>query len=123
MKVTIKQLYEANVPLTYLLKSPLMTKLGDKVTAKFNKVISEVTIPIQKHSFAMQDLIKEMGKDMGDSRFEIPEDKVDEFKERKAVLESQEIEIDIPEFTLEEFTTSIIPADHLRYLQDWMIKV
>ena len=123
MKVTIKQLYDANVPLTHLLRSPLLPKLGDKVNAKFNKVVAEVMIPIQQHAFDLQNLIKEMGTDIGDSRYEIPAEKEQEFKDRKEALENKEIEIKIPMFTLEEFTTSIIPSDHLRVLQGWMIDV
>lgn len=123
MKVTIKQLYESNGALITLLKSPLLPKLGDNLIAKFNKVVSEVAIPIQEHSINMEKLIKELGTEKEEGRYEIPPKKEQEFKDRKAELEKVEIEIDIPEFNLSEFVTSIIPPDHLRALQNWMIDV
>lgn len=119
MNLTLKTLLEAQPALGALCSAKLVDVRTAFRLGRFAAKAREETGRFQQ---IREDLIRELGTESEGGRVEITEpEKQAEFYERITPLLGEEIELDVPEITIEALAGASLSANEIATL-DWLIK-
>jgi len=121
MKLKLTTLLEGVEALKVLTSLPLRARTSFRLAKLTKSLDSHLEIFQESRKEVIEKYQSEETDDNGNTKMVIPADNIEEYSKEITELISEEVEIDVPEITLDDLGNIEIEAKHLSVL-DWLIK-